>query len=322
MSIKQTKSKARFVGVLEEKGLELVKGEIKGREGNKIPCEIIKGKLSVATDNGLFTLRVYTASKTTKNEDNKMFKGIKTILDEYKDRKTYGDEADVIDCDVQININDYVTDGANAVKTTTQISLNSAKRVTGEVESTTDIDMVGYIGKIVPEINKDDEETGRLIVDFATIGYGDRALPFKLFVGEDMADDFTDYYEVGQTVELYISATQRHVGETKPKTAKFGRAANVVSGFDVLELIIVGGEEAFEDEYDGEGEEIEGTNVAISKKTIKELMKAREMFLENLLNEKKSGKTKEKKGGMGSRKPVVEEDDKAPWDEDDVDDLF
>lgn len=324
MEIKQTKSLARFCGKLQEKALTVEAGSIKDANGKEIPCEIVKGTITVKTDNGVFPLRVYSASKKKDKSENKMFKGLKTIAEQYISEvdaaKDDSVEANVVDCNVKININDYVGQDGN-VKTTTQMSLNSAKRVTADVEHTTDIAMVGYIGAIKPEVNKDDEETGRLMVTFVTVGYGGRAEPYTLYVDTDLADDFEDMYEAGQTAELYLSATMRHVGAKTTAQAGFGRKAKVNSGYDVMELVVIGGEPPYEDEEDDDG-----NSLALDRKTIKKLMEEREMYLENLKTEKKDAKkeTKSKKSGLSSRKAKVEE---APFDVDDdgmddVDDLF
>lgn len=316
--IKSTKNLSRIVGVLSEKALELKTGTIKGENGD-IPCQIIQGQLAVETDNGTFPIRVYSASKKKDGSENKMFNGIKTIMESYVskvDAVKSEKEADVIDCNTKVNINDYVGNDGQ-VKTSVQISLNSARRVTGEVESVTDIDMVGYIGSIKPEMDKNDEETGRLIVNLMTINYLEKAEPFTLIVPEDIADDFNDIYEVGQTVELYCSLEMRHVGAKQGTQAAFGRKAKVAQGYGVMELVVFGGEEPFEDDDDAEEKK------CISSKTAKELMNERKLYLENLPNEKKEKDkekktTKSNKKGLGSRKPTVEEDE----DDDDVSSIF
>lgn len=318
--IKQTKMMCRISGVLSEKALELKSGELKGDNGKTIPCEIIQGTISVETDNGVFPLRVYCASKTKKDggKENVMFKGIKTIMDSYISKVDAAKDdsltADKINCNVKVSINDYVANDGS-VKTSVQLSLNSARRATGDFESVTDVDMDGYIRSIKPETKGDDEETGRLMVEFVTIGYGGKAEPYTLYVPEELADDFEDIYEPSQTVEMYCSLVMRHIGEKKTSTAKFGRKANVSSGYDVMEMIVVGAEDPYEEPDDDEIE-----SKVIDKKTIKKLMEERSLMLEELPKQKKE-KDKDKKStktdkGLGRKNKVVEEEDETDDDYD------
>lgn len=318
--IKQTKMMCRISGVLSEKALELKSGELKGDNGKTIPCEIIQGTISVETENGVFPLRVYCASKTKKEggKENRMWKGMKKMMDDYISKVDASKDdtltADKVNCDVRVNINDYPRQDGT-VATTVQLSLNSIRRATGDFESVTDVDMDGYIRSIKPETKGDDEETGRLMVEFVTIGYGGKAEPYTLYVPEELADDFEDIYEPSQTVEMYCSLVMRHIGEKKTSTAKFGRKANVSSGYDVMEMIVVGAEDPYEEPDDDEIE-----SKVIDKKTIKKLMEERSLMLEELPKQKKE-KDKDKKStktdkGLGRKNKVVEEEDETDDDYD------
>lgn len=318
--IKATKNLSKFVGVLSEKALECVEGETNGENDKKIPCEIIKGKITLETVNGTFPLRVYSASKKKDGTANKMFKGLKTIMDTYVSKLDVAKDsslvADTIECNTKVSINDYpAQDGT--INTGIQVSLNSAKRVNEDAESSTDLDLVGYIDNIVPELDKDEEETGRLVVTFISVGYGEKAEPFTLYVDEELADDFDEMYEKGNTCELYCSVAMKHVGAKQTAEAAFGRKAKVNSGFDVLEIQVVGGEPPYEEDDDDE----DGNSKILSSKLIKELKKNRELYLENLKNDAKDKDKKEKKSakkGLGDKKKIKESEDNEDDGDDDI----
>ncbi|NBK99163.1 MAG: hypothetical protein EOM50_14320 [Erysipelotrichia bacterium] len=306
--VKATKNTGMLTGFLSEKNLEIVDDKFE-RDGKTIQCKTVKGEIVVSTDNGDFKLRVFSRSKKGDGEDNKMFKGFETIANTYISKVDVAKDssltADIISCSVRVQCNDYVAQDGT-VKSGVQIGLQNANRVNGEVEHSTDVDMVGIIRSIKPETNKDGEETGRLVVEFVTIGYNGNAEPLTVYVEEDLASDFEDMYEAGQTCELYCSLAMKRVGgEDNKGEAKFGRKAKVRSGFDVLEIQVVGGEEP----YDEEDVDENGNSKAYDMDTLKKLMSDRQIMLEALLNnskedsKSKKGSSPKKSGCLGTKKP-------------------
>lgn len=354
--LKQTTNKSKFIGVLSEKALTVESGKMKDDKGKEFDCAVIKGTISIETANGTFPLRVYSKSKKKDRTDNKMYAGLVTIMHDYvskfeisnktisfkengrdvkipivaneKDADTdsefvIANTADTIECVVKVDINDYVSKNSGKVVSGVQLGMNKANRVAADTESTTDLMLEGYIGKIAPETDKDGEETGRLIVTLVTIGYGGVAKPFTIIVPEDLADDFVDMYEEGQTAMLYCAVMMRHVGGSSNTTAAFGKRAKVSSGFDVQEIVLIGGDEPYEDD-----ENEEGNSKCISAKDIKALMKERKLMLEQKEKDAQEEASKPKetktKKGLGSIKKIenpVEDDDDCPFGEEE-DSLF
>lgn len=319
--LKQTTNKSKFIGVLSEKALAVESGKMKDDKGKEFDCDVIKGTISIETANGTFPLRVYSKSKKKDRTDNKMYAGLVTIMNDYVSKMDVSqgkaEVADTIECVVKVDINDYVSKNSGKVVSSVQLGMNKANRVAADTESTTDLMLEGYIGKIAPETDKDGEETGRLIVTLVTIGYGGVAKPFTILVPEDLADDFGDMYEEGQTSMLYCAVMMRHVGGSSNTTAAFGKRAKVSSGFDVQEIVLIGGDEPYEDDEDEEG-----NSKCISAKDIKALMKERKLMLEQKEKDaqeeaSKPTETKTKKG-LGSIKKIespVEDDDDCPFGE-------
>lgn len=325
--LKQTTNKSKFIGVLSEKALTVESGKMKDDKGKEFDCDVIKGTISIETANGTFPLRVYSKSKKKDRTDNKMYAGLVTIMNDYVSKMDVSqgkaEVADTIECVVKVDINDYVSKNSGKVVSGVQLGMNKANRVAADTESTTDLMLEGYIGKIAPETDKDGEETGRLIVTLVTIGYGGVAKPFTILVPEDLADDFSDMYEEGQTSMLYCAVMMRHVGGSSNTTAAFGKRAKVSSGFDVQEIVLIGGDEPYEDDEDEEG-----NSKCISDKDIKALMKERKLMLEQKEKDAQEEASKPKeiktKKGLGSIKKIenpVEDDDDCPFGEEE-DSLF
>ena len=352
--IKQTVNRGKIVGVLSEKALKISKGEVK-TENKTFPCEVISGTLSVETENGtLPPLRVYLKSKKKDGTENKMFAGFVTIMKEYVSKmelttgkisykvqdsnaektveipidKQVVTAPDTIECSVRLDLNDYVSNTTQKVVSSVQLSMSNAKRVSSDTELTTDLMIEGYVQKIVPETTKTEEETSRILVTFVTVGFGAKAKPFTVIVPEDLADDFSNMYEVGQTAMFYCSVVMRHVGGQKNNTAAFGKKAKVYSGFDVEEIVLIGGEEPYDEDTDEDG-----SSKSISANDVKSILKERKLMLEQKekeaaenSNTPKSTKTTKGLGSIKSVEPTPFDDDNEdlPFDvpDDDVADLF
>lgn len=331
--LKQTTNKSKFIGVLSEKALTVESGKMKDDKGKEFDCDVIKGTISIETANGTFPLRVYSKSKKKDRSDNKMYAGLVTIMNDYVSKMDVSqgkaEVADVIDCGVKVDINDYVSKNSGKVVSGVQLSMNKANRVAPDTASSTDLMLEGYIGKIFPETDKAGEETGRLIVTFVTIGYGGVAKPFTIIVPEEWLDDdgntitaqdFIDSYEVGHTALFYCTLKMTHVGNTVTSKAFLGKKAKVSSGYDVQEIIFIGGEPPYEDDEDD--------SKCISDKDIKALMKERKLMLEQKEKDAQEEASKPKetktKKGLGSIKKIespVEDDDDCPFGEEE-DSLF
>lgn len=325
MKVKQLKNNGLVVGVLSEKNLAIVDGNVKDEKGNyTIPAKIVRGEIILSTINGDIKMRVYSQSKKRDGEDNQMYKGLETIattnvskveaslgfisyktgdstskdseLQATKIKLDEGVVADTLSCNVQIGLNDYKSKDGK-VKTSVQLSFNRGEKVTDDsIELTSDFEMEGVIRSIMPEIIKE-EETERKIIEFVNIDYSGNALPFKLVVPEDLASDFENFCEMGNTCKLNGSIVMKHVGgDTTTVSNGFGRKAHVQSGFDIMELQVIGGDPAFEEEMDKDGD-----LKAVEMVTMKKLMEERKIRLEAL--EKGTDKPKTN-GGLGAKPKV------------------
>jgi len=314
--LKETKISAKVVGVLTEKALELETGVKKtsNKDGKQYVTDVIKGKLVVDG----FEIRVYSQSKTAKG-DNKMFKGIKTIYNDYIDKlmasKDTSLTADTISVDIKYECNDYVGQDGE-VKTGTQISLFKADRVSPDTAHQAEVDIDGAVIRKIAPIIKNEEETGEYTVEIATFDYNGKLKPFTFVVDEDLAERFMDMYEAGQTTQLYAEIKAIQIGgeANETKKAAFGKKAKVQSGFTIMQHTIIGGEKPFDEEN------------SYDLADVKKAMYQREEELEAMKkkakeegNKKSSGgglKGNGKTGGKGielGKKPNVDEQDDMPF---------
>jgi hypothetical protein len=167
----------------------------------------------------------------------------------------------------------------------------------------------GIIKSIKAEtVGEDDDETGRLVVDFWIYdGYNKSVSPFPLVVDKDDADGFEDAFDNGDSVLLDFDIAVRHVGG-KSESKGFGsRKSKIVSGFSVTEYVVFNGEA-----YDDESE------YYIDEDDFKTLLKAHKQKCEEAKNAKTNKDDDTPKKGLGSaRKSKIEDsdDDEYPFDD-------
>lgn len=345
-TLQKTSNWFRCVGYLSESNLKREDCEIKQKDANgqdtgTVKGERIMGSVAVKTDNGIHTFNVYAQNLTSKGEESKQWKMYCDMLD--WNPQIGGDssvEPTLVNIEGAVSINDYVNQqGEVKSGLRWRVGRANTKASPDEPRGTT-LKVTTLIQSIKPEVRQE-EETGRLIVTLYGAEANGTCFPITAIVDEDMADAFNDCYEVGMTVPFELELVSRHVGNENTGAAKkFGRAGKVAvnNGFDVQELMLVGGDDEIEepDELtteDENGNEVEVKTSWINPKAMARAIKARAQMLEELKNnppEKKSdGKgnnslrakkqaAKDKmKGGMKASHPV-----NVPFDMDDEEDLF
>lgn len=331
----------RCVGILSEMNLKREDAEIKlkkdGQPNGTMDGERIFGSVAVKTDNGIHTFRVFAQSHKSNGEENKRWKMYCAMLDWNPQINGNGGEPTLVNLEGTVGINDYVGQDGE-IRSSLQWNVSTANtKATAEEPKGTTLKATLFISAIKPEMRQE-EETGRLLVSMYGADNNGACFPVNAIVGEDMADDFADCYETGMTVPFELELSVRHVGgEKQGATKKFGRAASVAvnNGFDVQELIIVGGDDEIEepDELtteDENGNEVEVKTAWINPAAMKKAIKARAQMLEekkknppekgksasdSLKAKKQAAKEKMKAGmkGQTSFEEFDDDDDEFPF---------
>lgn len=314
--IRRTDSQGLIVGVLSELALEIIDDEIKLSNGKTKKCKRIVAKdkkfnnaISIETTNGTFSFPApsFCSSITREGEESKSFKFWETVVNEYKDKLHYGENADRVALTVsyapQVSYNrqkDDVLVYANSFNT------RYITRVDEETESSTDMSTECIIKAIRPEM-RNEEETGRKIVDIMTVGYGDADTPLigivsSLIISENLVDDFENTFEIGQTCKLDFELKKVRVGGSQAQQSHgFGRKAKVNEGFSVTERVVIGGDEPYNDS------DMETTQeLAYTKSEIKSLLKDFEIVKKAKLEKGKenASNSNSKPRGLGHRATV------------------
>lgn len=328
--IRQTESNGTIIGVLSEMDLKIEETEVEVvSNGNtsKKKCNHVVGAFSIETDNGTFKFFAPRFANELKKDGtkNKSYDSWVTVINEYTSKMDVaknGGEASRVKLSVGFNSYDKFDDKTNNVVHNCGFTSSFMSRVSEEVESSTDVQIEGVIKNIRPEM-KNDEESGRLLVDFITVGYGDKevgqiANVDTFVVEEDIADAFVNGYfdeilgenirgyQAGDTCVLNCEVKMTHVGgDTKP-SGGLGRKAKVKTGYDKMEIIVFGGEKPYNLDEEANKDKI------YSVETVKGLLNERQIYIDSLPSKAKakangnSGSSAKPSGGLGNRKPNVD----------------
>lgn len=291
MAVRETFSKFKATGRLKDRKLEIVDGKF----DDGVTFNTIRGRFVIAVGDGEYTCEVYMRDKFAGDEHktNGDFEVIKEL------------QTCALDTPIEVQIrtnrfNDYVGKSGK-IATVDCFNVNRVKILNEPAEEEKFEGAIeGMVTKCVPEI-RNEEETGRLLVEITSVGYNEKALPHSLIVEADLADDFQDMYELGSLATFYVEIKSVEYGEKKTSsTGGFGRKADINTGFTRVEWCVIGGEEVIDEERVNN----KGEKLYIDPKDVKNLLEERKIELEQILKESKN-KTPKVKSGEQSFKDMA-----------------
>lgn len=306
--LKQSINQVQIVGTLKEMNLEVISKEVSLGD-KKISCnQIAKKEFKNPTflievngeDIGVDFLPV-NEKKLDENGnivDNDRFKALQTVLNTYVPKSKNAENATRVKIDGSIVENGYPDKNTFEWKSYSKINGFRITSTNVPENDIADCEISGVIKNMYKEVRgESDEETGRLKVDFLALDYNKNVFPISFVVEEDLAGDFENFYEIGQSVKLYYEISVKHIGHKKTTSGGFGRReSNIVNGFSVTEYSVFRGDDHFEEEND----------YYISVEDVKKLLEERDIMIANKIQEQKSSDNKSVKSVSGNAAPFGE----------------
>lgn len=256
-SLRQADAKAVTVGTISDKKLEL-----KTEDG----IRKIEGTITIKTSPTNFVQwRVRCAEKTKDGATNKTFAGILTVFKEYKSIADFGeDEADMVRVTGQLNLFRNQNTGKEVISYMAKF-FNRIKN-TDKVEPKAEFEAEVFIKSLIPEINKDGEETGRYkIIGWMPVYNGIE--PIELIIPEELANVVEATYEPKQTAKFYGDIIQSVTYITTEKPLAFGVKKDTQSSY-INELVVTGGTMPYD--KDAEKEELKPYDPLVIQAAIEE----------------------------------------------------
>ena len=234
-NLRQSNARVTVEGIVSEKDLKVVTEEGKTR---------IEGNVTIKTgDTNFVRFNVRVNEKTNSGADNRTYTGIETVMNEYKSIAEVGeDEADKVKVSGDLNI----FTGQNGTSVGYRGNFFNRLRNLDEYDPKAEFSVETFISSIVPEVNTDGDETGRVIVNGWIPTYAGIE-PIKLVADGEVAAAVDSTFEPGQTVEFYGDVVNSRVEKITEIPVAIGKPRRKVETSFKNELIITGASEAYEE---------------------------------------------------------------------------
>lgn len=200
-NLRQAESVVKVFGTLAEKALEV-------KEENGV--KMITGHLTIKTsDINFIRFPVRVPEKKKDKTDNPMFASFMTVMNEYKAiaDKDVGEElADKIYVDTtksKDGINLYHDKRTGASTFSFKTAFFNRAKAGDTTEPYAEFEIETYIKSIVPEVSKEGEETGRVLVHCWVPTYSGIEQITLVAEDPDICSAISDTFTTGQTVKFY-----------------------------------------------------------------------------------------------------------------------
>lgn len=270
--LREADNKVFVEGTVSEINFEIK--EIDGKEA-------IMGDIVIQLDDdSICTVDVFSYKFKKDGNENTIFKGLSTVMNEYKSIAKFGkEEADKVRISgAKLIVNDYYNN-AGVLKSDIKIQTSFINRMKQgeELNPKAEFEVELFIHKINDEIDKNNELTGNKIISGLVPVYDGKIVPMDFIVKDpELVQGIESLYEPGQTIKLYGDV---NISITTTKTivpVAIGKPKEIINTITTRELIVTGGSEPYAED-DANTFNIE---------TVKNAMAVRTEFLEELKNKK------------------------------------
>ena len=259
-NLRQANEKVFIEGLVAEKDLS-----VKTEEGKTK----ITGSLTVKTSDVNFVkFNVNVNEKTNAGAENKCYAGLVTVMNEYKTIAEHGEEeADKVRVNGDLNLYTSTQSGANIVGF--KSNFYNRLRAGDEFEPKAEFSVETFISSILPEMDKEGDETGRILVKGWVPTYNGIE-PITLVAAEDIGAAVESTFEPGQTVEFMGDIINSRIETVTEIPMAIGKPKRKVTTTYKNELIITGASTAYEEGETAEKPyEAEVIKAAIQERTNK-----------------------------------------------------
>lgn len=236
-NLRQSNAKVFIEGLVSEKDLT-----VKTEDGKTK----ISGSLTVKTSDVNFVkFNINANEKTNAGTDNKCYAGLITVMNDYKTIAEVGEtEADKVRVSGDLNLYTSAQSGANIVG----FKSNFFNRVKAneEFEQKAEFSVETFISSIIPEVNTDGDETGRILVKGWVPTYNGIE-PITLVAEDDIASAVESTFEPGQTVEFMGDIVNNRIETVTEIPMAIGKPKKKVKVDYKNELVITGASTPYEE---------------------------------------------------------------------------
>ena len=236
-NLRQANAKATVMGILSEKNLE-----VQTEDG----VQVISGSLTFKTSDVNFVkFSVKVKEITKEKKPNSNFRGIQTVMNEYHSIAEVGEEeATKVKVNGDINLYRSSQTGKEVVSYKSNFfnRLKEGEEYTPKAEFAVET----FIYSIVPEVDSEGSETGRIIVNGWTPTYNGIE-PVALVADQEVGSAIESTFTVDQTVEFYGDIINNRVETITEIPVAIGKPRVERKTTYKNDLLITGASEAYEE---------------------------------------------------------------------------
>lgn len=235
-NLRQANAKAYVTGILSEKNLE-----VKTDNGVKS----IQGTLTIKTSDVNFIRFNVNVNEITKAKTpNSIYSGMETIMNEYHSIAEVGEE-NATKVKVSGDVNPFTNKNTGKNEIGYKSNFFNRLKEGEEFEPKAEFAVEIFISGIVPEINSEGEETGRILVNGWIPTYNGIE-PITLVADSDVGSAIESNFEVGQTVEFYGDIINNRIETVTEIPVAIGKPRKKVEVRYKNDMLITGASEAYE----------------------------------------------------------------------------
>ena len=265
-NLRQANASVEVAGIVSSKDLKFDQ-----KDGSKV----ITGSVYVEIDEtNIVRFGVYAKEKTNKGESNPAYQGLLTVMNEYRTIADNGREhADKVY--VKGDLSPYVAQNGKEAVSQKASFFNRVQKIEN-YSPKAEFEVEVYIASLVPEVDKEGTETGRLLVKGWVPTYSGIE-PITLVAPEDLAESIQNMFEADQTVEFSGDLINNRVEIRTEIPMAIGKPKIKTETSYKNELRITGASEAYEEGVTAEKPyDKETIRLAINEHKAKQEAKQRE----------------------------------------------
>lgn len=235
--LREAEAKVHVAGVVAEKDFTF------GTDDNG--KENVTGSITIKTsDVNFLKFNVSARKLTNKNEENPSYASLKTVDEEYQSISDVGEE-NATRVAFTGNLNPYVNRNGQEV---VGYRASFISRYNGDpemFEPKAEFEVEMFIEAIVPEMDKDGIETGRLLVKGQVPSYGNGINPITLAADGEVADGVDALFQPGQTARFLGDVVNNRITVVKEIPVAIGKPRKEVYTEFKNDMIITGASEPY-----------------------------------------------------------------------------
>ena len=245
MEKKQTLNVVNVAGVLVDKNIEL-KEMTEKKTGNTYNA--ITGEMVIRTNDGSeIEVSLFSKELTKDGKQNSIYKGLVTVMEDYKTLKTNPEDADYVKVGgSDFSVNDYKSKQDNTIKTYNNVEAKFFNRLSQKDLEITPLEakfeVEGVIDSIKDINKKDGSPTGDKMIILNILGYEGTITPVSLTLPQALVNPFATmgYFE-GSVATLWGKIINTKEEKKIVEQAGFGVANEKTVSTTVKRYEITGG---------------------------------------------------------------------------------